>query len=65
MLRAFSRGRLRIGVQPPLWTIDAYAARTGRAIGTVRTQLRAIFGKTDTHRQSELALFVTRVARAQ
>jgi DNA-binding CsgD family transcriptional regulator len=45
--------------------IDAYAARTGRAIGTVRTQLRAIFGKTDTHRQSELALFVTRVARAQ
>ncbi len=56
---------MRIGVQPPLWTIDAYAARTGRAIGTVRTQLRAIFGKTDTHRQSELALLVTRVARAQ
>jgi DNA-binding CsgD family transcriptional regulator len=45
-------------------TVDAYAARTGRATGTIRAQLRAIFGKTDTHRQSELALLVTRVAGA-
>jgi DNA-binding CsgD family transcriptional regulator len=43
-------------------TLEAYAARTGRALGTVRAQLRAVFGKTDTHRQSELVLLVMRTA---
>jgi DNA-binding CsgD family transcriptional regulator len=43
-------------------TLDGYAARTGRSLGTVRVQLRTLFSKTDTHRQSELLLLVRRVA---
>jgi DNA-binding CsgD family transcriptional regulator len=43
-------------------TLDGYAVRTGRSLGTVRVQLRTLFSKTDTHRQSELLLLVRRVA---
>jgi DNA-binding CsgD family transcriptional regulator len=35
-------------------SLNAHAADRGIAISTVRTQLRALFAKTDTHRQGEL-----------
>jgi DNA-binding CsgD family transcriptional regulator len=35
-------------------SLDAHARERGIAISTVRTQLRALFAKTETHRQGEL-----------
>ena len=39
-------------------TLAAIAAARGVALGTVRSQLKAIFGKTGTHRQAELVQLV-------
>ena len=44
-------------------TLEGYATRSRRSLGTIRSQLRSIFSKTDTHRQSELILLVLRTAQ--
>lgn len=43
-------------------SLDAVAERLGVQITTVRTQLRAVFAKTGTNRQSELIALLARVA---
>ena len=37
------------------------AAKIGRSVYTVRTQLKTLFSKTDTHRQNELVALLLRV----
>lgn len=45
-------------------SLEAAAQRRGVTIATIRTQLRSIFSKTDTTRQSELVALLSRVADA-
>jgi DNA-binding CsgD family transcriptional regulator len=42
--------------------LSAIAQTQGIALGTVRTQLKAIFAKTGTHRQAQLAALLSRMA---
>ena len=44
-------------------TIRDIAAAEGMAVGTMRQRLKAVFGKTGTHRQTELALLVASMSR--
>jgi DNA-binding CsgD family transcriptional regulator len=46
-------------------TLGEVARRSGVAISTVRNQLKAVFAKTETHRQSELVALVSRLRIAQ
>jgi DNA-binding CsgD family transcriptional regulator len=41
--------------------IERAAERLGISAHTARTQLKAVFGKTDTHRQAELAAFIAKL----
>jgi len=41
---------------------EQIAQELGRSSETVRNQLKGVFGKTDTHRQSELAALVLQFA---
>lgn len=43
-------------------TADNIAEGTNVSVGTVRTQIKAIFSKTQTHRQAELVGLLTRLA---
>lgn len=45
--------------------LEQIAARRGSSIATVRTQVQAIYGKMDVHRQAELAAAVRRLAAAE
>jgi DNA-binding CsgD family transcriptional regulator len=42
-------------------TIERAAERLGISIHTAKTQLKSVFGKTETHRQAELAALVARL----
>ena len=46
-------------------TLDATADSLGMARETARTHLKAVFAKTDTHRQSELAILLSRFLGSQ
>jgi DNA-binding CsgD family transcriptional regulator len=43
-------------------TVDEIAEGGGVSVGTVRTQIKAVFAKTQTHRQAELVGLLTRLA---
>jgi DNA-binding CsgD family transcriptional regulator len=43
-------------------SLEAAAERLGVARDTARNQLKAVFTKTDTHRQAELVALLARVA---
>lgn len=43
-------------------TADDIAAATSVSVGTVRTQIKSVFAKTQTHRQAELVGLLTRLA---
>ena len=43
-------------------TVQELAESTGVSVGTVRSQMKAIFEKTQTHRQAELVGLLTRLA---
>jgi DNA-binding CsgD family transcriptional regulator len=42
--------------------LEEIAAATGVSLGTVRSQIKAVFAKTHTHRQAELVGLLTRLA---
>lgn len=60
----FSRAEARLAskLQEGL-SLAEYAERQGIALSTARTQLRALFTKTGTHRQGELVSLLLRMAR--
>ena len=60
----FSRAEARLAtkLQEGL-SLAEYAERHGIALSTARTQLRALFTKTGTHRQGELVSLLLRLAR--
>lgn len=60
----FSRAEARLAakLQEGL-SLSEYAERQGIALSTARTQLRALFTKTGTHRQGELVSLLLRLAR--
>jgi DNA-binding CsgD family transcriptional regulator len=43
-------------------SLQEIAETTGVSIGTVRSQMKALFVKTETHRQAELVALLTRLA---
>lgn len=60
----FSRAEARLAakLQEGL-SLSEYAERQGIALSTARTQLRALFTKTGTHRQGELVSLLLRLSR--
>jgi len=60
----FSRAEARLAtkLQEGL-SLAEYAERQGIALSTARTQLRALFAKTGTHRQGELVSLLLRLSR--
>ena len=44
-------------------TLDGIAKTRGVSIGTVRLQLKSIFGKTDVHKQGQLVALLSGEAR--
>jgi DNA-binding CsgD family transcriptional regulator len=57
-----TQAEIQLAKQIALSVEVAEAARTlGIAVSTARTQLKAIFAKTNTHRQSELAVLLSRL----
>jgi DNA-binding CsgD family transcriptional regulator/PAS domain-containing protein len=59
---ALTTAELRLAIQLfEGWTLVDAAARNSVSLETVRAQLKAVFNKTDTRRQSELILLLSRL----